>query len=260
LKWINCVQLELDGTDYLEVVKQKPNIRSASDIILDISLNLVNTLKHLYWYHMDTYDNQIFNQIITNNPGLTTLIASLYFFDSTIFKNISTNSNLTKLIIPGYGDSLVINNIQLYKLPNIKTLEFQDKFSSVSATLDLLIDNCPNLEELILSYNHEYRQYIINYIMKLSNLKTLIIDSDGYKFSFLDSPLPQSNLEKLKIESISPMSLNFNNFVNMKNLKFINNTHMPIKSNIDYQISVNEELNNWRIINYPTSTQYWKVK
>ncbi|KXN70952.1 hypothetical protein CONCODRAFT_17225 [Conidiobolus coronatus NRRL 28638] len=260
LRWDTCKQLELDSTDYLKILKYRSIRRSARESILDISLNLINSLNYLDWQPMGSDDNQIFNEIITNNPGLTTLSSTLNCFNSASFKYISTNSNLTKLIISNCGDFLSLNSIHLCKLPNIKILEFQEILGEISDSLDLLIENCPNLEELKLPYFYECDQYIINYINNLTKLKVLTININDYTLSFLDSVLLQSNLEKLEIDSISPIKFNFNNFANMKNLKHINNMHMHIKSNSKYQIPEYEELNDWRMISYPTSTQYWKIK
>jgi hypothetical protein len=209
---------------------------------------------------MNNDDKQSFNEAISNNPGLTSLKADSNRFNYNSFKLISINSNLTKLSISFDICPMNLDNSVLSKLPNIKTLEFYVKYEDKLDSISLLIQNCPNLEELILSYFFKKDDFVIDYINSLTNLKVLNINSNGYMLSFLDKVLPQSNLEKLEINTFRPIRLNFSNFANMKKLEIINNIWRASIFEDENKVPEYEGLNDWKIISYNGSAQYWKVK
>ncbi|KXN70973.1 hypothetical protein CONCODRAFT_6421 [Conidiobolus coronatus NRRL 28638] len=237
LIWSSSSQFELDSTDYLSMKRHRHTPRFENLGILDLSLNLVNTLKHLNWYPLATDDRQLFNKIIAKNSGLISLATTLNSFNSESFNYISSNLNLKKLSISFSGDPVILNQSQLPKFPNIKTLEFYHRFGNNTRSIDLLIESCSNLEELKLSYFADFDKYIIRYFKNLKSLKVLTINSNDYTLSILDSILPESNLEQMTIESNYPV-------------KLLHKDEVP-----DYQ-----ELKDWRMVSHHMSTHYWKIK
>jgi hypothetical protein len=91
--------------------------------------------------------------------------------------------------------------------------------------IDLLITNCPNLEELKFHYLNNCDKFLIINVKNIINLKVLYIESDEYTDLFPSSILPEFNLEKLEISSYYPLKINFDNFVNIKKLKFVKNIY-----------------------------------
>lgn len=259
LVWVNCSQFESDSIEYSTIKHYRFGSHIEGKDILDLSLNLVNNLKYLDWQQLDTDSSQLFNETIVNNPRLTTLIATLSCFNSDSFKLISTSSNLTKLVISIYGESIELDSSTLPKLPNIKNLEFYTTLD-VLDTIDLLISICPNLEDIKLPYYEGFEQNTNYYLNSLENLKILTINVFGIFPSTLGSTLPESNLEKLKIYSARPLKLNFSTFINMKKLKCVINIHTLNTRNKTNKLPEYEDLMNWRMITYPTSIIYWKIK
>jgi hypothetical protein len=260
LTWGYCSQFELDNTDYLSINRHSRTPVYTNESILDISLSMVTTLKYLEWRIDAPGENQLFNETIANNPGLIKITAALHCFDSDSFKHISSSKNLTKLTFSSNGNPLIFNSPMFPKLSNIKTLDFLFTYGDVAVSIDLLITNCPNLEELKFHYFNNCDEFLITYIKNIVNLKALCIDSDEDIHLFLDSILPESNLQQLKINSYYPVIFNFNNFINMQNLKFISNSYRLYSLVDKNKIYKHEGLNDWKVVNYPTSIQYWKIK
>ncbi|KXN70954.1 hypothetical protein CONCODRAFT_17227 [Conidiobolus coronatus NRRL 28638] len=260
LTWINCTQFELDSTDYLSINQHGFGSDFENENTLDLSLNSVNTLEYLDWQRLNDDNIQLFNETIFNNPRLTNLKADLICLNSNSFNLISRSPNLTKLTISMYGESVELDSSILCKLPNIKTLELYTTLENVLDSIDLLVSSCPNLEELKLPYYEEFEHNINDILKNFANLKILSINVYSVFPSTLGSILPESNLEKLEIYSIDPLKFDFNTFINMKKLKYINNTHKDYNYNEYDEISEYENLKGWRVISYPESTQYWKTK
>ncbi|KXN70964.1 hypothetical protein CONCODRAFT_6411 [Conidiobolus coronatus NRRL 28638] len=260
LTWGCCYQFELDSTDYLSINQHSRAPSYVNESMLNISLNLITTLKHLEWSIDTLEDAQLFNEAIANNPELISLKAILHCFEWDSFKPISSSKNLTKLSISSNGYSFISDNSMLSKLSNIKALELLNTYDDVAVSIDLLITNCPNLEELSFSYFGNYDEPLIRYIKNIVNLKALIIDCYADTYLFLDSILPESNLEKLEVITYNPIKFNFNNFINMKKLKFVTNSFKVNNFEDKNEIYKQEGLEGWRVITYLTSIWYWKTK
>jgi hypothetical protein len=260
LKWGSCSQFELDSTDYLSMKQHKHTPKFENMNALDLSWDLVNTLKHLDWHSLAADDIQLFNRIIARNPGLISLTATLSSFNSESFDIISSNLNLKKLSVSLSGYPVTLNRSQLPKLPNIKTLEFYQIVGDNMRSIDLLVESCLNLKKLKLGYFADSDKYITRYFKILKNLKVLTIDSNDYKLSFLEYIIPESSLEQLIIKSNYPIKFNFKNFINLKSFRCINNVHKPYKiyHNKD-EVPDYEELKGWRMIAHNISTHYWKI-
>ncbi|KXN70960.1 hypothetical protein CONCODRAFT_78593 [Conidiobolus coronatus NRRL 28638] len=255
LEWENCGQNEVSSTDYLRV-KDLKVFALFNNQNMDISLNLVNTLKHLYW-HSEVDDNQLFDEIISNNPKLTSLDATSRLLNANNFYHISNNSNLTKLSITHDGFHLDFDSTRLLNLSNIKTLKLYRLYDKDCTIIDIIIENCNNLEELNIDYYVGFERSLKHFINVLTRLKILSIYNNEYSLAKVYTALRHSNLEQLKVGSRNPIkfkSNNFNNFNRMKKLKFIENYHLKT-----IKIPKYDELDNWRIIKYPKSTQYWKI-
>ncbi|KXN70961.1 hypothetical protein CONCODRAFT_70208 [Conidiobolus coronatus NRRL 28638] len=247
--------LKLDNTNYLSIRQHNHSPRFENKNILDISLKLVNTLQYLDWHSLSTDNSQLFNETIANNVELISLKATSKSFNLNSFYHISKNTNLTKLYITFNEYFIDLNSANLPRLSNIKNLLFYQTHGQNQTPIHLLIEKCENLEELKLGNVYDFKVHLKYYIKNLTLLKILAIDVNGFPHQILDTVLPEPNLEQLKICSKHPIKLDFSNFDNMKKLKFICNNYLETNEVPKY-----EELNNWKMTSYPTSTKYWKIK
>lgn len=123
--------------------------------------------------------------------------------------------------------------------------------------IDSIIEKCNNLEELKIDYYDGFLDSLKLYKDELANLNILDIYDNDWSLAKVYTALRESNLEQLKIGSRNPIKFktyNFNNFNKMKKLKFVDNYHLVTTKIRNY-----DELDNWRIIKFPESTQYWKI-
>jgi hypothetical protein len=258
LNWENCTQFELTSSDLSSFKQFSLAPRFMNESTLDISLNLINSLKSIYWVNSICSNDQKFDELIVNNPSLASLTTTLNLLYSSSYSHIISNVNLTKLTILDFGDTIVYNS-QLPKLLNIETLNFYHRFAEIGPYINKLIEDCSNLKELEYHSYYGSDQYLFNYIKNLKKLKILTIIATSYTPSILDSILPQSNIEKFEICTYYPIKFNFKNFVNFKYLKLINNINMLPGSHVWDDTPYYEDLTGWRMIIYAKSTQYWKV-
>jgi hypothetical protein len=259
LKWENCNQFELDSTDLVSFKEHALAPRFSNSDILDISLNIVDTLKSLYWCHLNPKSTDLFNETILNNPGLTHLTISLYNLSLINLNQLANSPVLTKLTIYDSGEAITSDSNRLINFPNIKTLEFPYFFEEVVPSVNLLIENCPNLEKLKMFSIDSCDDYFFNYIKNFKHLKVLTIIAVKHFPSFLYNSTPQSNLEHLEIYTQKPNTIYFNNFINMPKLKLIKNSCSDYNLENWKGTPNYEDFKGWRMIKYPGSISYWKV-
>ncbi|KXN70963.1 hypothetical protein CONCODRAFT_70210 [Conidiobolus coronatus NRRL 28638] len=259
LKWQNCVEFELNDTDLLSSNQLAKYINFENTKVLDISLNLVNSLKSLIWCNFDSSDMELLCNLITNNPGLTKFTTTLHSINQAILECITNNRNLTELTILDSISSILLTSDHLINLANIKSLHFPFIASESVTSINLLIERCQNLENLELFLNYNTDITYTNYIKKLVKLKALKVISTVFIPSFLYSNFSQDNLEVLEICTFNPLKLNFNNFTNLTKLKVITNACSDNNpKNWTYSPDF-EDLNGWRAIKYDRSIKYWKL-
>jgi hypothetical protein len=251
----NISQLEIENTEYLSIKQYNHSPRFQNSEILDISLNLVNTLKHLDWHSLATDNSQLFNEIITNNSDLTSIKATSKSLNLNSLNHISNSPNLTKFSIIFNGPLVDLTSEHLPKLPNIKNLLFYQTHGQNQTPINLLIENCENLEELKLGNVYDFKVHLKYYIKNLTCLKIYTIDINSFPHQILDTILPEPSLEQLKIISKYPIKLDFRCFDNIKKLKFICNNYLKVSEVPNY-----ENLNSWKMISYPQSIKYYRIK
>jgi hypothetical protein len=259
LLWENCKQFEVDSTDLISFKKHGYASRFSNSSILDISLNMVDTLKSLDWYQFDPSGSQLLNETIVNNQRLSHLSISLYTLNLINLNYLSSNSVLTKLTIYDYGKEIEINQSRLINFPNIKVLEIPDFFQVLAPSVNLIIESFPNLEKLKMFYINDCDDYFINYVKKLKNLKTLTLVMVKRFPPFLYNMEFESNLEHIEILTYKPIIIYFSKIINMQKLKLITNS--CTKSNREgwNGIPTYKDLKGWRAVKYHRSIKYWKI-
>ncbi|KXN70967.1 hypothetical protein CONCODRAFT_6414 [Conidiobolus coronatus NRRL 28638] len=259
LKWINCFQFQSDSIDPIILNRQSRSIKYDNYYTMDININLVSTLKSLYWINTTENHTQLLSEILVNNSELNSLVVSFYRRIPIPFLQISNCTSLAKLTLLDAEFSRFFNIEKSMKFPYIKVLDTQSSSLDNIESINVLIHNCPNLEKLKYFSFPGCEDYLIKYINILSKIKSFYINASYYVPSFQIPVLPVSTLERLEIRSRYPIKFDFKLFNNIKLLKIVKNVRSTeYMSNWDNGPNY-KELKGWRMIKYSNSILYWKI-
>ncbi|KXN70971.1 hypothetical protein CONCODRAFT_17238 [Conidiobolus coronatus NRRL 28638] len=201
----------------------------------------------------DLYQNA--SSQFNNLPNMRFDCSSIGMLKSLSWVNRSQND--TSII-----NQLLANNFQLEK--------FEAPLQCLNSNSLSLIANNQNLNTFSLSnnltaVNFTYYKFInLPYIkainLQIEKLKLFCIKLEYESRTFLSQPLPESSLECLQLQVLDPYDVNFQAFVNLKNLKTVKITlRSNILPNHDSLKSYYAGFKGWRLLLNQSTINLWKI-
>ncbi|KXN70980.1 hypothetical protein CONCODRAFT_70220 [Conidiobolus coronatus NRRL 28638] len=254
----HCYQLNRDFEDCNSKESKEVSPYTSNRYSLDMSNLSINSIKHLVWNsNYDGNENSL-NELLVNNQKLEKLQLLLNESNFKSLSLISSNRNLTRLIISTIRD-ISLNSIHIPQLSFIKSIEVIAIFGIEVESINPLLQNCPNLEELKCMLTVGCGNTLCEIIKSNVNLKRLsisLLSSD----TLLSTPFPDSSIEHLEFTYPGRFKGNFSALANLKQLKSIKLIGGLKPSKIyDLKSQLHPNGACWRVIEYSNSILYWKI-
>jgi hypothetical protein len=230
---------------------------------LNISTQNYPSLKSLKLIDMNTRDNSLINNFLSNNSQLKTIEFKLNELDSLTIDLIQKSPQISELSIWNSRNAVNFENDQLEcYLCSIKSLKFYNilentNFEGITKILEL----CPNVEALELGYFSQFTEVYKSILDNLTQLKALTFINNTKTTNFSKfNELRSLSLETVRLINFNATETNLDEFVNFRKL---NRLALELtEENRDSVEAIHTNLkrfNNWRIIEFLESINCYRV-
>jgi hypothetical protein len=253
-----CYQFNCNYKDPVYTTLSGASLKDEDCYNLEISDTNIHRVKYLSW--INSYERGIstLNELLTNNHELEEIEVLLDRVNHSSFSLISNNINLNRLALFSI-EYVELKSFYFPKLPYIKRIELKDAYASSLGTVNHLLRNCPNLQELKLGSYTNDNLILLKIIRNLKSLKKLSITNMHWD-SLLLVPFPESTIEHLELTTQGPFRAGLSVFNNLKHLKSVSISGLPsCYMDYYYTIQLFDGYSYWREIRYSNSIQFWKI-
>jgi hypothetical protein len=254
----HCYQINRDIEDSKSKEPNEVSRYTSNRYSLDMSNLSINGIKHLVWNNNYEGNENSLNKLLVDNQKLEKLQLLLNESNFNSLSLISSNRNLTRLTISTVHD-IALNSIYIPQLSFIRSIELIAIFGFDHESVNPLLQNCPNLEELRCMLTLGCGNAMYEIIKSNKNLKKLcisLLSSD----TLLSIPFPDSNIEHLEFSYPGRFKGSFSALANLKQLKSIKlNGGLTPSKVCDLKNQLHPDGTFWRVIEYPKSIIYWKI-